>query len=92
MAKRKQKMTERGGTRFDKRLEDYSALTRISTATGSPRSHSGQWAIYAAAVGSALAMGTNASPTLFLQFHNSYCHEAIDELHAEGARQYGSSP
>ncbi len=77
MAKRKQKMTERGGTRFDKRLEDYSALTRISTATGSPRSQSGNWAIYAAAVGSALAMGSNASASIiYCGPSNNYCEAA----------------
>lgn len=62
MAEGKQKVIGRDSTSLSARLEEYSAFVRVSAAT--LRARTGNWPIYAAAVGSALAMGTNASASI----------------------------
>jgi hypothetical protein len=64
MAKPNQKTATRNGGQLDARLNDYSAVTRISAAAKSVRSRVGNWPIYAAAAGSALAMATSASASI----------------------------
>lgn len=49
---------------LDKRLSDYSAVTRVSAAANGQHRRVGNWPIYAAAAGSALAMATSASASI----------------------------
>ena len=46
---------------LDKRLADYSATLRSSRLEETRKRRSGNWQVYAAVTGSALAMATNAS-------------------------------
>ncbi len=64
MARRKQLKTVCEGAQLDIRLNDYSAVTRVSADAVSLRSRIGNWPIYAAAAGSALAMATGASASI----------------------------
>ena len=51
-------------TQLNERLSGYSALTRVSAAARSLHRRTGNWPIYAAATGSALAMATGASASI----------------------------
>jgi PEP-CTERM motif-containing protein len=63
MAKRNQLTALRNGknAELDSRLSDYSAGAHLSGAASKLRGRVGNWPIYAAAAGSALAMATGAS-------------------------------
>jgi hypothetical protein len=61
MAKRQQQTVARKSLELDRQLTSYSAAVRVSAAVGSLRRRLGNWPIYAAATGSALAMATGAS-------------------------------
>lgn len=54
----------REGSQLDERLSDYSAVTRISSKANTLYRRAGNWPIYAAATGSALAMATGASASI----------------------------
>ena len=69
MAKRNQAMAGREGAQLDARLNEYSALARVSATAKSMRNQVGNWPIYAAAAGSALAMATSASANII---HGTY--------------------
>ncbi len=64
MAKRDFRLAAREGSQLDERLSDYAAITRISGAAKSLYRRTGNWPIYAAATGSALAMATGASASI----------------------------
>lgn len=67
-------MTASKRVELDNRLNDYSALTRVAAATKKARGAAGNWPVYAAAVGSALAMGTNANASIiYCGSSNNYC-------------------
>ena len=61
MAKRSRQESVRGKAQLDRRLTDYSAMTRAPFAANGPGRRVGSWPVYAAAAGSALAMATSAS-------------------------------
>ena len=64
MAKKGFRATAREGSQLDERLSDYSAVTRISSKAKTLYRRAGNWPIYAAATGSALAMATGASASI----------------------------
>lgn len=64
MAKQKHDELSQDDARLDRRLNDYSALARVTAAANSLCGRAGNWPIYAAAAGSALAMATNASASI----------------------------
>lgn len=61
MAKRRRREAAHDTARLDRRLSDYSTAARLWAAATNPHRRVGNWPIYAAAAGSALAMATNAS-------------------------------
>jgi hypothetical protein len=71
MAKRDQQMSAREDDRLHGQLTAYSAAVRISGAAGSLHRRFGNWPIYAAATGSALAMATGASASIITGSFNS---------------------
>jgi hypothetical protein len=64
MAKKDFRAATREGSQLDERLSDYAATTRISSAAKALYRRTGNWPIYAAATGSALAMATGASASI----------------------------
>jgi hypothetical protein len=64
MAKKDFRASGREDSQLDDRLSDYAAATRISAAAKSLYRRTGNWPIYAAATGSALAMATGASASI----------------------------
>lgn len=64
MAKRNQATVVRESDQLDARLRDYSALARVSGAVKTLHRRIGNWPIYAAVTGSALAMATSASASI----------------------------
>lgn len=62
MGKRHQAV--QGSAQLDAQLSGYSAIARISATAGTFYRRTGNWPIYAAATGSALAMATGASASL----------------------------
>jgi len=49
---------------LDSRLSGYSAGTKVAAAARRLRNRTGNWPVYAAAAGSALAMTTSASASI----------------------------
>ena len=64
MAKRNQATVLRESAQLNERLSDYSAITRTSARANARLGRLGNWPIYAAAAGSALAMATSASASI----------------------------
>jgi hypothetical protein len=64
MGKKDFRVTTREDSQLDERLSDYTAVTRISAAAKTLYRRTGNWPIYAAATGSALAMATGASASI----------------------------
>jgi hypothetical protein len=64
MAKRDQQTAALDHAQLDSRLNDYSAVVRISVVASALNGRVGRWPIYAAAAGSALAMATSASASI----------------------------
>ena len=57
-------MSGREGSPLARRLSDYTAVTRVSAVAKTLYRRTGNWPIYAAATGSALAMATGASASI----------------------------
>jgi len=64
MAKKDLRTATRKGSQLDERLSDYAAITRISATAKTLYRRAGNWPVYAAATGSALAMATGASASI----------------------------
>jgi hypothetical protein len=64
MAKRDFRTAAREGSQLNERLIDYTAVTRIASKAKTLYRRAGNWPIYAAATGSALAMATGASASI----------------------------
>jgi hypothetical protein len=64
MAKKDFRTSGREGSQLDERLHDYAAIARISATAKTLYRRAGNWPIYAAATGSALAMATGASASI----------------------------
>jgi hypothetical protein len=64
MAKRTRETALHQSAQLTARLSDYSAITRVSAAAQNLHRRAGNWPIYAAAAGSAMAMATNASASI----------------------------
>jgi PEP-CTERM motif len=64
MAKKDSRAAAREGSQLDERLSDYAAIIRISATAKTLYRRTGNWPIYAAATGSALAMATGASASI----------------------------
>jgi len=64
MAKRNSGTAAREGSPLDARLSDYASITRISATARTLYRRTGNWPVYAAATGSALAMATGASASI----------------------------
>jgi hypothetical protein len=64
MAKKDLKTAVREDSPLDGRLSDYTASTRLSATAKTLYRRTGNWSIYAAATGSALAMATGASASI----------------------------
>ena len=81
MAKRDQKITANGTVEpLQARLNDYSAVARISTAVKNLHRRMGNWPIYAAATGSALAMATGASANNIQTFTYDTSNNSVTPL------------
>jgi hypothetical protein len=82
MAKRQAAATARNRA-LDERLRAYGA--GLSAASGNIRRHTGNWPIYAAATGSALAMATGASASLITSGIQSSVFQSNVSVKAQGS-------
>jgi hypothetical protein len=77
MAKRNAQTAARDHAQLDSRLGHYSANARTSTASKALLGRIGNWPIYAAAAGSALAMATSASASIIAGVYNPTSNTVI---------------
>jgi hypothetical protein len=84
MAKRLHDIAASGDAPLDSRLSEYSAIARKSFDARSLLRRTGNWPIYAAATGSALAMATGASASLITSGIVSQVYPGTVSVNAQG--------